>query len=67
MVVVFWQLVEFHSSKSSDSKFLVNYNSRGISYPKEVYAICNPKVPRNLSKWSYVQEQSDFALQIRVV
>ena len=34
---------------------------------KEVYEICKPKVPINLSKWSYVQEHSDFALQIKVV
>ena len=36
-------------------------------YFKEVYAICKTRVPRNLSKWSYVQEQSDSTLQIRVV
>ena len=36
-------------------------------YLKEVYENCYPKVPRNLSNWSYVQEQSDSALQIIVV
>ena len=38
-----------------------------IIYLKEVYTNCYPKVLRNLSKWSYVQEQYDFVLQIRVV
>ena len=51
----------------SDSKLWVNYNSRVIIYLKELYAICNPKVPKNPSKWSYVQEQSDSVLQIRIV
>ena len=27
-----------------------------------MYATYNPKVPINSSKWSYVQEQSDFVL-----
>ena len=60
-------LVVSYSSKLSDSKFLVNYTSKEIIYLKEVYAICNPKMPRNPSKWSYVPEQYDSALQIRVV
>ena len=55
VVVVFWPYVEFHSSKLSDSKLCVNHNSRGIIYLKEVYVYCNPKVTRNLLKWSYVQ------------
>ena len=38
-----------------------------IMFLKEVYAIYNPKVPKNPSNLSYVQEQSDSALQIRVV
>ena len=36
-------------------------------YLKEVYTNCNTKVPRNPSKESYVQEQYDYVLQIRVV
>ena len=47
--------MEFHSSKLSDSKLWVNYNSRGIIYLKEVQAKVNPKVAINISKWSYVQ------------
>ena len=37
--------MEFHSSKLSDSKLWVEYNSRGISYLKEVQENCKPKVP----------------------
>ena len=54
VVMVFWLEVEFHSSKLSDSKFWVKYTSRGIIYLKEVYVNYYPKVPKNMSKWSYV-------------
>ena len=47
--------MEFHSSKLSDSKFWVNWTSREISYLKEVQANYKPRVPINISKWSYVQ------------
>ena len=47
--------MEFNSSKLSNSKLWVNYTSRAISYLKEVQAKFNPIVPRNISKWSYVQ------------
>ena len=47
--------MEFHSSELCDSKFWVNYTSRGISYLNDVQANCNPIVPGNISKWSYMQ------------
>ena len=51
---MFYKLLKA-SKVNQANKIIEGSASKGISYLKEVQANCDPKVPKNFSKWSYVQ------------